>query len=137
MEFAGMNYWAVVIAAAASFIFGGIYYGFFGTQWLSALGKTEEEHKASNMTVPTILTFVAQLVMAYVLAGLVGHLGTNEVTLSNGIISGFFVWLGFVITTMSVNYAYQDRKFSLMLIDGVHWLGVLLIQGAVIGFFGI
>ena len=43
----------------------------------------------------------------------------------------------FVATTLVVNHGYQRSKASLMLIDGAHWLGVLLIQGAVIGLMGV
>jgi hypothetical protein len=75
--------------------------------------------------------------MAWVLAGLIGHLGKDQVTLRNGLISGVFVWLGFVITVLVVNYGYQGAKRALTLIDGGHWLGVLLIQGAVIGWLGV
>jgi hypothetical protein len=35
-----------------------------------------------------------------------------------------------------VNYAFGNRKLALSLIDGGHWLAVLLIMGAVIGAFG-
>jgi hypothetical protein len=41
-------------------------------------------------------------VMAWVLAGMIGHLGPGQVTLRNGIISGLFAWLGFVATTLAV-----------------------------------
>ena len=54
-----------------------------------------------------------------------------------GIISGFLLWLGFVITTMAVNHTFQGARRSLTLIDGGHWLGVLLIQGAILGWWGI
>ena len=81
--------------------------------------------------------FVGQLLMAWVLAGLIGHLGEGQVTLSNGIISGAFVWLGFVATTLVVNHGFQMRLGLLTLIDAGHWLGVLLIMGGIIGAFGI
>ena len=68
--------------------------------------------------------------MALMLAGLMGHIG--DVTVRGGVISGFFVWLGFVITTMGVNHAFGGAKPMLTLIDGGYWLAVLLIQGAVI-----
>jgi hypothetical protein len=54
----------------------------------------------------------------------------------DGLLAGFFVWLGFVATTVSVNYALQMRPVELALIDGGHWVMVLLIMGAVIGAFG-
>ena len=75
--------------------------------------------------------------MAWVLAGLIGHLGAGQVTVRTGIISGVFCWLGFVVTTLAVNHAYQGARRALTLIDAGHWLGVLLIQGAVIGLMGV
>jgi hypothetical protein len=42
-----------------------------------------------------------------------------------------------VITTLAVNHAFQGSKRALTLIDGGHWLGVLLLQGAVIGLMGV
>jgi hypothetical protein len=133
-----MNYLAIVLAAAASFVFGGIWYGFFSNPWLAALGKSEAELKSGGRTMPFLfgLTIVAELLMALVLAGLIGHLGPGQVTLYNGFISGAFVWLGFVITTLMVNHGYQSARWSLTAIDGGHWLGVLLLQGAIIGWMG-
>ena len=137
MQFAGMNYWAIIAAAAASFIFGGAWYGLLAKHWMAAIGKTEEQIKASGATVPMVLAVIGLLVMAWVLAGLVGHLGPGQVTVRNGIISGAFCWLGFVATTLVVNHGFQGEKRALTLIDGGHWLGVLLIQGAVIGLIGV
>jgi hypothetical protein len=86
---------------------------------------------------PFVYAFVADLVMAWVLAGLVGHLGTGQVTIKNGIISGAFCWLGFVFTTMLVNNSFGRRDWRLLLIDGGHWLLVLALIGAIIGAFGV
>jgi hypothetical protein len=86
---------------------------------------------------PLVIAAVADLVMAWVLAGLVGHLGPGQVTLKNGVISGAFAWLGFVVTTLAVNYAFGFRKPALMAIDAVHWLLLLVIMGAIIGAFGV
>jgi hypothetical protein len=38
---------------------------------------------------------------------------------------------------MVVNYAFHGARHTLTLIDGGHWLGVLLIQGAILGFWGV
>jgi Protein of unknown function (DUF1761) len=139
MQFAGLNLFAVVLAAVVSFMFGWLWYGvLFCGQWRAALGKTEEEMKVQGASpAPFIIAFIAQLIMAWVLAGVIGHLGPGEVTFKNGIISAFFLWLGFVITTLAVNHAFQGMKRSLTLIDGGHWLGVLLLQGGVIGLMGV
>ncbi len=138
MQFAGMNYWAILVAAVASFAFGSIYYMALARQWLGALGLSEADFKARGRSpLPFIKAAVAQLVMAFVLAGLIGHLGPGQVTPLNGVISALFVWAGFVATTMVVNHGFQGAKTALTLIDGGHWLGVLLVQGLVIGLFGV
>ena len=104
-----------------------------GRFWLAALGKRKEDMNPSPT--PFLIAIVANLVMAFMLAGVIGHLGA--VNLKNGIISGALIWLGFVITTMGVNHAFSGAKTSLTLIDGGHWLAVLLVMGAVIGAFGV
>ena len=141
MDFAGMNYLAILVAAAVSFMFGGIWYGALAKPWMAAAGIDDDMMKASKeggkTTQLMISAFVASLVMAWVLAGLIGHLGSGQVTIYNGIISGAFVWFGFVATTLVTNHGFQMKLGRLTLIDGGHWLGVLLIQGVVIGAFGV
>ena len=139
MAFGGMNTLAVVVAAIASFLFGGIWYGLFSRQWLAAAGLADKDLSGGwqkNIT-PFIVAFLALLVMAQMLAGVIGHLGPGQVTLHNGVISAGFIWLGFVMTTMVVNHTFQGARKTLTLIDGGHWLGVLLIQGAIIGAIGV
>ena len=139
MAFAGLNYWAIAAAAAASFLFGGVWYGLLARPWMAALGRTEAEIKSAGRSMPMLfaITIIAQLIMAWVLAGMIGHLGPGQVSFRNGVISGAFVWLGFVATALAVNHGYQGSRWSLTAIDGGHWLGVLLIQGAVIGLMGV
>jgi len=137
MTFAGMNYLAILLAAFAAFGWGAAYYMTLSKQWLTAVGMSKEQMETNRTAVPFIISFVALLVMGWVLAGTLGHLGPGQVTLKNGIISALFLWLGFVVTTIFVNNAYPGRKYSLSLIDSIHWLGVLVIQGAVIGAFGV
>lgn len=135
MDFAGINYLSVLLAAIAAFMFGAGYYGILSKAWVKAGRIDAVQAKPGASILGT--TFVAELVMAWVLAGVIGHLGTGQVTLENGIVSGFFVWLGFMVTVMAVNHRYQTYGWDLTLIDGGHWLGVALIMGAVIGWLGV
>ncbi len=137
MAFAGVNYAAVASAAVAGFLFGGIYYGVLSNAWLSAVGKSKDEVQKTGMAVPLVVTAIALLLMAWVLAGIIGHLGAGQVTLKSGLIAGFLCWLGFVATSIATNHAYQGAKASLTLIDTGYWLGVLLIEGAIIGYWGV
>lgn len=133
MAFAGLNYVAILVAAIAAFIVGGAWYGILGNQWLAALGKTRDQ--LGSPVRPMIISFIAELVMAWILAGVLGHLG--EVSVTTGIISGAFIWLGFVATTQVINHAYQGTKIAQTVIDCGHWLAVLVVMGAVIGWFGV
>ena len=141
MTFAGVNYLAVFIAALAGFGFGAVYYMSLARPWMDAVGWTPEQQAAhvkgelNPSKVPFAIAIAANVAMAWVLAGLIAHMGA--VTVRNGMISAAFVWFGFVITTLAVNYGFGGRKPMLTVIDGGHWLGVLLIMGAVIGTFGV
>jgi hypothetical protein len=139
MSFSGVNYTAIIVAALAGFGLGAVWYTVLAKPWMHAVGLTEAECKARNQgagrLLPFVISIVALFVMAWMLAGIMGHLG--QVSIRGGVISGFLVWLGFVITTMGVNHAFSGAPTKLTLIDGGYWLAVLLIQGAVIGAFGV
>ena len=137
MTFAGISYLAVLVAAVAGFIVGMVWYGILGKRWMVALGKGKAELMPDGKPpIATMATsFVCELVMAWVLAGLIGHLATA--TVRGGIITAFLVWLGFVATTQLINHRYGRFPLSLTIIDAGHWLAVLLAMGAVIGLIGV
>ena len=142
MSFAGINYLAIIIAGVAGWLAGAAYYGVLAKPWVAAQGKTIEAfkteqaaHKGSHAWLPFVLAFVAELVMAWVLAGMVGHLGA--VTIRSAVISGLFVWSGFMVTTMLVNNAFAGRRYALTAIDAGHWLLVVIVMGVVIGWMGV
>jgi hypothetical protein len=131
MTFAGINYLAVLSAAVAAWVLGAVWYMALATPWIAAVGITREKIAAS---LPFVFALAACVIMAWVLAGIVGHLG--QVTLRNGVISGLFCWVGFVITTMLVNNSFAMRSRMLLLIDGGYWLVALALMGAIIGAIG-
>lgn len=139
--FAGLNVWALPVAAALSFVFGGVWYGVLSKAWMDAANLSKERIDAGGGMSPTplVITYLAQLFMAWMLAGVVLHMVKAGIpaSLKNGMITGSFLWAGFVMTTLIVNHQFQMQKRMLTIIDGAHWLGVLLIQGAVIGAWGI
>ena len=140
MTFAGVSYLAIVLAAVAGWLFGALWYAVFSRQWQLAAGitpgKMRQAQKTPALYLPFVIAFLALVVMAWILAGLIGHLGPGQFTVRNGAISGAFCWLGFVITSMAVNNGFAGRDWRLLLIDGGHWLAVLLLMGAILGSFG-
>ena len=138
MAFAGINYVAIVIAAVVAWLAGAAWYMSLGRFWMSAMGWTPEQiaecKNRPHSYLPFIYAFVGAVIMAWVLAGLLGHLG--RVTIRGGVVSGLFCWLGFVFAPMLVNYSFAMRKPMLLVIDSGYWLLVLALMGAIIGAIG-
>jgi hypothetical protein len=105
---------------------------------MEAAGMTAEDIKPSGGPIlsPYINAFLAELVMAFMLAGVLGTLGGGHMNVKTGLITGAMMWLGFIMSSLVVNHSFQGAKKTLTLIDGGHWLGVLLVQGALIGWMG-
>jgi hypothetical protein len=142
MNFAGINYLAVIIAAVAGFGVGALWYSvLFVKPWMEAMGMTEADIQARRASgeAPSLApllggSLVGNLVMAFILSALLHSLAAA--TIGGGIATGFLVWLGFVITVMGVNNSFGGRKLMVTVIDGAHWLVVLVVMGAIIGAFG-
>ena len=132
MVYAGTNFLAIGLAVIAGMIAGAIWYGVFAKPWMKAVGYTEEPTPNPKIY---IVAFISQIIIAYLMAGLIGHIG--EVTITMGLISAFYAWLGFCVAPMAVNHRFQDKGWDLTMIDGGYWLVVFLLQGAIIGWMGV
>jgi hypothetical protein len=141
MTFAGINHLAVIVAAVAAWLASAAWYMSLGKIYMAALGKTPEQAAADRKKpcafLPFVYAFVANIVIAWMLAGVLGHLGPGQVTPANGVISAAFLWFGFILTTMAVNYSFSGRDRRLLVIDAGNWLIVLIVIGAVVGALGV
>ena len=128
-------YLAILAAAVAAWIFGAVWFGALGRPWATGLGLMPADGAAARGKPPIfalIFSFAAELAMATMLDGLITHLAGPQYSLTPALIGAFFVWFGFVAPAIATNYAYQKRPWPVFAIDLGHWLGVLLIQGAVL-----
>lgn len=137
MLLGSVNWLAIIVATVASMALGAVWYMVLANQWMGALNKTREQimSQSGGSATPFIIAALMQLIMAYSLALFTPKL-MGAMSVPNGLIVGFHLWLGFVITSMIINHRYQGAKWSLTIIDGGYLLGVLLVQGLVIGLFG-
>jgi hypothetical protein len=130
-----VNYIAVFVATGAAWLFGALWYHGFVARWRDALGKTKEQLPDGRQPFGVmVLSFAAEFVMAAVLAHLVAALG--PVTIVAGVVTAGACWLGFILPTIIVTNGYTRSRFALIAVASWHWLGVLLVMGAVIGAFG-
>ena len=134
MDHLAVNWLAVVLATIASMALGIAWYMGLSRQWLAALGKSRDQINPDDRS-PYIWSVIVQFVMAYFIALLTPKL-FGSTTVANGIWCAIHMWVGFVITSMILNHRYQGQKWSLTFIDGGYLLGVLVLQGIVIGLFG-
>lgn len=123
-----INSTAVLAALIGGWITGWIWYGIAGQVWKSSVGK---EGLGAFSPRRQIFTGLAQVIMTIMLANLMQQLG--DTTVSGGIHTALMIWFGFVMTTILVNYANLGARLSLTLVDGIHWLLVLVAMGAIIG----
>lgn len=122
-----MNHLATIVAAVAHWIWGAIWYGVLGASWMAAVGK----HAAQNDPMPYVISIIALLAAAYVLADLFRRIGIN--TLASGARTGAIIGLAIVAAYLALFYGYQARPLALWVIDGGYAVIGMAIMGAVIG----
>ena len=121
MEFYAENWLAIIAAAAAGFIVGGIWYGpVMGKKWMGAAGLTEEQVKSGNMGLIFGTTFVLSLVASTTLAHLLTYF--PGMPLSTVMMIAMGVALGFIIPAIGTNYLFSQKSRTLFLIDATYWL---------------
>ncbi len=75
---ANANLLAIIVAAAAGFLVGGIWYGpLFGKAWQHEIGLSDAEIKSSNMAKIFGITFLFSLLSAVFLGHLLAHFDTD------------------------------------------------------------
>lgn len=138
MRFAGINGWAVFAAGFASWIFASVYYLAIARRLTAAQGWSARAVGGRPAGLfPFVVALVCQMLTAWTLAGVIGHLGPGQVTARNGLISSLFLWAGLALPILAASHALAGRKLTPIAIDAAQWLGVLAIQGLVIGVMGV
>jgi hypothetical protein len=126
-----VNWIAVIVAAVVRFGIGAAWYtALFGKRWRELQGVPENA-AATGMGQALAAGFVADLVMAFVLALFVGWYGA--VDLWGGLVVGFLAWLGFVATVMAGTIFYEKKSPELIAINLGYQLISMLVMGAILG----
>ena len=121
MEFYAENWLAIVAAAAAGFVVGGIWYGpIMGKKWMGAVGLTEEDMKSANMGLIYGTTFVLSLIASTTLAHLLTYF--PDIGLSTTLLIAIGVAAGFLVPAIGTNYLFSQKSRTLFLIDATYWL---------------
>ena len=130
IDFAGLNWWAIVVATAAAFALGGLWYGpLFGKAWLAALGKTEDEIEPTPQ--PFIISAVTAFLTCVVVATLMS--GLQMTGLLAGLAFGLLTGIGFIATAMASDAAFCGWGWKLWAIQAGYRVAYSVLMGGIIG----
>ena len=111
-----VNYLAIVAAAVAAFVLGGLWYSpaLFGKAWQREVGLSDEELKRGNMARIFGTALVLSLIASFVFALFLGP----RPSMPLGVGAGFAAGLCWVASSFGMNYLFARRSMKLFLIDG-------------------
>ncbi len=125
------NYPAVVVAAVAYWLLGGLWYGvLFNKAWMELEHMTVEQ-VGGNPAVPYIVSFLLEVLIAYSLAQLC--IWRNANTIGRGASVGVLVWIGFVGPIALMTYMFEMKPKALFAINEFYPLFGLVLMGAILG----
>ena len=128
------NLLAILVAAAAGFLVGGLWYGpLFGKAWAAEHGFTEESLKNANMLKIYGLTFAFSVLSAVFLGHLLAFFDTGPratMMISTGIA------LGYIVPAIGTNYLFSRKSGKLFAIDAGYWVVFYAAMGAVFVMLG-
>jgi hypothetical protein len=131
---AEINYLAVLVSSVIAMIIGSLWYRvLFGKAWIKLMNINEKQIKESKnkgMAKSYFIMFISLLVMNYVLAHFIQYTQSNKFSL--GMETGFWIWLGFLATTMLGIVLWENKPFKLYLINASNYLVMLLISGGIL-----
>lgn len=112
-----MGYVAVLAAAAASWVFGAIWYMVLSKPWVAASGIEVDENGRPKDQSP--LPFIISAVAMILVAGMMRHVfAMAEIdTLVKGIMAGAGIGAFLIAPWQMINNAYGGRPFMLTVID--------------------
>jgi len=127
----GVNYLAVVVAAIVALVIGFVWYSprVFGNRWMAYLGTTQAQLGNPGPTGMAV-GVVASLINAWVIALLALNLGGK--TLTDGVLLGILVWLGFMATITAAQISFEKKPWGLWILNNAHNVIVQVIMSAIV-----
>ncbi len=126
-----INWFAALAAAVAAFGLGGAWYSpaMFGTAWMRASGVSPERAAQANMAKVFGVSFVWAVLGALCFAAFLGP--APQVGFATG--AGFAAGLFWVAGSFGINYQFEQKPWSLLLINGGYHTAQYTVYGLILG----
>jgi hypothetical protein len=131
LHYTHLNLWALLVAGAAYYVLGAVWYGVFGKTWLRLSGKTLEEVKKNASPMPYVIAAITSVITAAALAYMLRISGADA-SLAGALQFGMIVWLGFGICIAAKHYAFSGWSAKLLLLDYAYDLVSILAMCAIL-----
>jgi hypothetical protein len=131
-----MQYLGVLVAAAAAYAFGAVWYMALAKPWMAASGvPVGEDGRPANGMNP--MPFIISGIAVILVAGMMRHvmIMASLSTFLDGLMTGFGLGAFVVLPWIVTNYAYAARPRNLTYIDGAYATVGCTIIGVVLSFF--
>ena len=127
-----INIWAILTAALANFLIGGLWYSpaLFQRAWMRANGFTEADHEKGSPAVIFGGSFLFCLIMS---ANLAGFLSGPETTIGFAIAAGAAAGFGWAAMGLGVVALFERRGWTYILINGGYLTVSFTVMGAILG----
>jgi hypothetical protein len=126
------NYWAILVCAIVYWLIGALWYAvLFRAPWMALELANAQPSSRMNATVPYIITFLLNLLIAFVLAQIC--MWRNANTIGRGAAVGILLWIGFVGPITLTTQLYEIRPMELYAINQFYPLVGLCVMGAILG----
>jgi surface polysaccharide O-acyltransferase-like enzyme len=126
------NYPAVFVSGLAYWILGALWFAvLFGKPWMALEHVTEEQARSMNPVLPYIISFILNLLIAFVLAQIC--IWRNANSAARGAAVGVLLWIGFIGPMTYTTYMYEMRPKELFAINEFYPLVGLCLMGAILG----
>jgi Protein of unknown function (DUF1761) len=135
-----VNYWAVILAAISAMVVGTVWYSpiMFQKTW-EKMVSLDKEKGMKELPWVMGLTFIASLLMAYVLAH-VSYLSNQffgNSFMQDTLTTAFWLWLGINTPAILSGSLFEQRRKKAILLNVGNQLVTLMVMGLIIGLMGV
>lgn len=104
----------------------------FGSAWMRMSGITPEAAEKGKRRMPLMAFFglLAAMLIAWVMNYVGISLGVYDIV--SAVVLGFWCWLGFVAPILLGSVLWEQKPFSLYLINASYWLVTLVVMAVIL-----